>query len=164
VVVVVIGLALAIWLGLQYDPITGLSIMVVASTGLYIAIYILVNLACVAYFLRYRRAEFNWLKHLVLPVAGAAVFAPVLLAELGIPAFSFISKLQAPLIYGAYAAVAIVVVAVAAACIIAVTRPARLSRLGAAFDEANQGGPVSADAGPRPPGLPGTGPLTSDGA
>jgi len=164
VVVVVAGLALAIWLGLQYDPITGLSIMVVASTGLYIAIYILVNLACVAYFLRYRRAEFNWLKHLVLPVAGAAVFVPVLLAELGIPAFSFISKLQAPLIYGAYAAVAIVVVAVAAACIIAVTRPARLSRLGAAFDEANQGGPVSAGAGPRKPELPGTGPLTSDGA
>jgi amino acid transporter len=164
VVVVVIGLALAIWLGLQYDPITGLSIMVVASTGLYIAIYILVNLACVAYFLRYRRAEYSWLKHLVLPVAGAAVFVPVLLAELGIPAFSFISKLQAPLIYGAYAAVAIVVVAVAAACVIAITRPARLSRLGAAFDEANQTGPVSADTGPRPPGLPGTGPLTSDGA
>jgi amino acid transporter len=139
-VATVAGLALALWLGLQYGPITGLSILVVTSTGLYIAIYILVNLACMAYFLRYQRAEFNWLRHLVLPLAGAAVFVPVLLAELGIPAFSFISKLQAPLVYGAYAAVAIVVVAVAAACIIAVTRPARLSRLGAAFDEAGQRG------------------------
>lgn len=44
------------------------------------------------------------------------------------------------MVYGAYAAVAIVVVAVAAACTIAVTRPARLSRLGAAFDEAGQRG------------------------
>ena len=163
-VVVVIGLVLALWLGLQYGPITGLSIMVVTSTGLYIAIYILVNLACVAFYLRHRRDEFNWLKHLVLPVAGAAVFVPVLLAELGVPVFSFISRLQAPLIYGAYAAVGIVVVAVAAACYIAATKPARLSRLGAAYDEAIQDGQEPADPEAQQSGRPGTGPLTSDGA
>jgi hypothetical protein len=89
------------------------------------------------------------------------VFVPVLLAELGIPAFRFISKLQPPLSYGAYAAVAIVVAAVAAAGYIAATRPARLSRLGAAFDEAAQGGQVADRE--QHPGVTGTGPLTPDG-
>lgn len=143
-VVAVVGLGLALWLGVQYGPLTGLSIMVVTSTALYIAIYILVNLACIAYFARHRRGQFHWLKHLVLPLVGAAVFVPVLLAELGIPAFSFISQLQAPLNYGAYAAAAIVVVAIGFAACIAVTRPAQLSRLGAAFDEATGGEPESA--------------------
>jgi hypothetical protein len=77
--------------------------MVVTSTALYITIYILVNLACIAFFARHQRAQFNWLKHLVFPLAGATVFLPVLLVELGIAVFSFISKLQAPLSYGAWA-------------------------------------------------------------
>ncbi len=145
-VVAVVGLGLALWLGVQYGPLTGLSIMVVTSTALYITIYILVNLACIAYFARHRRAQFHWLKHLVLPLAGAAVFVPVLLAELGIPVFSFISKLQAPLNYGAYAAAGIVVAAAGFAGYIRVTRPAQLSRLGAAFDEAADSEPDPAGA------------------
>jgi amino acid transporter len=164
-VVTVAGLALALWLGVQYGPITGLSIMVVTSTALYITIYILVNLACVAYFLRHQRAEFRWLRHLVLPLAGAVVFVPVLLAELGIPAFSFISRLQAPLIYGAYAAVAIVVVLAAGAGYIATKRPGRMASLGAAFDERIQNDDPVADRGEQDqPGLPEAGPLSTDGA
>lgn len=145
-VVGVVGLALALWLGLQYGPVTGLSIMVVTSTSLYITIYILVNLGCLAYFLRHRRDEYHWLKHVVVPLLGAAVFVPVLLVQLGIPAFSFISKLQAPLTYGAYAAVAIVILASAAAAYFAVTSPVRLNALGTAFDEAAHGGQAAPDS------------------
>jgi amino acid transporter len=163
-VVAVLGLSLALWLGVQYGPITGLSIMVVTSTALYITIYILVNLACIAFFARHQRAQFNWLKHLVFPLAGAAVFVPVLLAELGIPVFSFISKLQAPLSYGAWAAAVIVVLAAGFACYIAATRPAQFSRLGAAFDEAVHGGSVPADLEGQHPGHPEAGPLASGGA
>jgi amino acid transporter len=146
------GLGLALWLGVQYGPLTGLSIMVVTSTALYITIYILVNLACPAYFLRHQRQEFGWLRHLVLPLAGAAVFVPVLLSELGIPAFSFISRLHAPLTYGAYAAVAIAVAAVAAAAWIAIARPGALARLGAAFDETAGDTALAGSAPPPQPG------------
>ena len=163
VVTAVAGLGLALWLGVQYGPITGLSIMVVTSTALYIAIYILVNVACVAYFLRYRRAEFRWLSHLVLPVLGAAVFVPVLLSELGIPVFSFISRLQPPLTYGAYAAAAITVTAVAFAGYFAVTRPGWLSRLGVAFDETGPASQVPASPALQQRERPGAGPLHEGG-
>ena len=156
-VVGLVGLGLALWLGIQYGPVTGLSIMVVTSTSLYITIYMLVNLACLAYFVRHRRAEYHWLKHLVVPVVGAAVFAPVLLTQLGIPAFGFISKLTAPLTYGAYAAVSIVIVAAIAAVYFTITSPDGLGRLGFAFDEAAR--PDSDGSGPLPgePAIPGTG-------
>jgi amino acid transporter len=159
----VAGLGMALWLGAQYGPITGLSIMVVTSTALYIAIYILVNLACVAYFLRHRREEFRWLSHFVLPVVGAAVFVPVLLSELGIPVFSFISRLQAPLTYGAYAAAAIAVTAVAFAGYFAVARPGWLSRLGVAFDETGPAGHAPASPARQQPERPGAGPLRQGG-
>jgi amino acid transporter len=163
-VVAVAGLGLALWLGVQYGPVTGLSIMVVTSTALYIAIYILVNLACVAYFARHRRGEFNWISHFVLPVAGAAVFAPVLLSELGLPVFSFISKLQAPLTYGAYAAVAIVAAAIVFAAYFAIARPGWLSRLGIAFDETNLASGTAAAPTPQQPKPSGAGPLPEGGA
>ncbi len=51
---------------------------------LIVVIYILTCASCVSYYLRERRGEFNALLHLVIPVAGALVFIPVLLAGLGI--------------------------------------------------------------------------------
>lgn len=130
-----IGLALALWLGLQYGPITGLTIMVVASTSLYVTIYVLVNVACAVFFLRHRREEHHWLHHVVVPLLGALAFVPVLLVQLGIPAFSWISKLKAPLTYGAYAAVATVVIASVVAVVLSRNVPGRLQRLGSVFDE-----------------------------
>jgi amino acid transporter len=130
-----VGLALALWLGLRYDPITGLSIMVVTSTSLYVTIYILVNIACAAYFLRHRRDEHNLVRHLIAPVIGTAAFVPVLMVQLGIPAFSFVSKLAAPLTYGAYAAFAIAAAGLIAALVIGARDRSRLTLLGRAFDE-----------------------------
>jgi hypothetical protein len=56
-----------------------------------------VNLACLVYYLRQRRSEFNRLLHGVIPVVGLLVLVPVFLAGAGIPSFSFVSKLAAPL-------------------------------------------------------------------
>jgi amino acid transporter len=130
-----VGLFLALSLGLKYGPITGLSIMVVTSTTLYVTIYILVNFACVGYYLRHRREDFNWLRHVAAPVLGALAFMPVLMVELGIPVFSFISKLSAPLTYGAYAALAIVAIGIACAAYFGIKAPQLLAHLGHAFDE-----------------------------
>jgi amino acid transporter len=150
IVVSGVGLALSLWLGLQYGPITGLSIIVITSTSMYISLYILTNLACIAYFLRYRRQDFNWIKHMLIPVVGIVVFFPALLSTLGVPAFSFISKLQAPLTYGAYAAIAIVIGLVGAAIYAATQRREAFARLGLAFDEAAHwtGGVQPINSGP----------------
>ena len=46
-------------------------------------IYIAVNLACIGYFWRERRDEFNWIKHLVVPILGVLAMIPAALAVIG---------------------------------------------------------------------------------
>jgi hypothetical protein len=51
---------------------------------LILVIYIMTCVSCTVFYLRERRHEFNAVLHLVVPVARALVFLPVLLAGLGI--------------------------------------------------------------------------------
>jgi amino acid transporter len=46
-------------------------------------IYIAVNLACIGFFLRERRDEFNVIKHLVVPILGVLAMIPAALAVIG---------------------------------------------------------------------------------
>jgi hypothetical protein len=77
----VLGFALA------DDPYPfGLNIYVFLGTMLgliFAAIYMLVNLACIGYFWRLRRSEFNVIKHLVIPILGVIAMIPALLAVIG---------------------------------------------------------------------------------
>ena len=50
---------------------------------LFAAIYILVNLACIGYFLREGRSEFNPIKHVVVPILGVIAMIPAVLAVIG---------------------------------------------------------------------------------
>lgn len=81
IIAVVLGLLLA------DDPFPfGLNVYVFLGTMLgllFAGIYILVNLACIGYYWRERRDEFNWLKHLVVPVIGVIAMIPALLAVIG---------------------------------------------------------------------------------
>jgi hypothetical protein len=45
--------------------------------------YMAVNLACIGYYWRERRDEFNWLKHLVVPVIGFILMIPAFFGVLG---------------------------------------------------------------------------------
>ena len=65
---------------------------------LIVAIYILMNIACIGYFAR-RRTGFNVLTHLIIPVLGVVAFVPAWLSAAGLPVFSFISSLTPPLSY-----------------------------------------------------------------
>lgn len=65
-------------------PLKALLLQGTISTVLIVVIYIMTCASCVSYYLRERRAEFNVLLHLIIPVAGVVVFIPVLLAGLGI--------------------------------------------------------------------------------
>ena len=100
----VITIGVALWLGFQYDPYTAFATTATVLVAVFIPIYILLDLACIVYYLRYRREEFNWILHLLIPLLGIAAFVPAFLAAVGLPVFSFISRLPKPLAYAGPAA------------------------------------------------------------
>ena len=64
----------------------GLNVYVFLGTMLgliFSGIYILVNAACIGYYWRERRDEFNILKHLIVPVLGVVAMIPAALAVIG---------------------------------------------------------------------------------
>src|SRR5215472_3885192 len=94
----VVTIAVTLGLGLGYDPMTAFFMV---GTGIVIvlaAIYILMNVACIGYFAR-RRARWNPLLHLIIPLLGIAAFVPAWLTAAGIKAFSFVAPLTAPVSY-----------------------------------------------------------------
>ena len=78
---------LAIMLGLGFglgSPITAFAFIGTIITILFVVVYGIVCVACVAYFLTQRREAFNPLLHLVVPVLGVLFMIPVLIASFGI--------------------------------------------------------------------------------
>ena len=94
-----VSLAVALFLGFHYDPYTGFALTATILVDIFAPMYILLNIACLMYFLRFRRDEFNLVRHGILPILGALAFIPAFFAGAGIPAFSFISTLPRPLSY-----------------------------------------------------------------
>ena len=81
----IIAVALGFLLGGDPYPF-GLNVYVFLGTMLgliFAGIYILVNIACIGYFLREGRNEFNPLKHVLVPVLGVIAMIPALLAVIG---------------------------------------------------------------------------------
>jgi amino acid transporter len=67
-----------------------------------VAVYIVVNLACIGYFASASRRNgrrWNVFLHLIVPVLGIAAFVPAWLTSAGIKAFSFVAPLAAPSSY-----------------------------------------------------------------
>jgi amino acid transporter len=95
----VFSLAVALFLGFHYDPVTGFALTATILVDVFAPMYILLNIACLTYFLRFRRDEFNVIRHGILPILGALAFIPAFFAGAGIPAFSFITALPKPLWY-----------------------------------------------------------------
>ncbi|MDQ2964312.1 MAG: hypothetical protein M3R57_00455, partial [Chloroflexota bacterium] len=85
----IIGIGLALGLGLLFrdqplgGPLTVYVFIGYALGLLFAAMYMLVNIAVIGYYLRERRAEFNVLKHLVVPVLGAVAMIPAFIGVLG---------------------------------------------------------------------------------
>jgi amino acid transporter len=95
----VVSVAVALFLGFHYDPYTGFLLTATILVDIFAPMYVLLNVACLLYFLRFRRDEFNIVRHGVLPVLGALAFIPAFFAGAGIPVFSFITALPKPLWY-----------------------------------------------------------------
>src|SRR5215208_4755413 len=129
----VIGVVVALWLGLQYDPLTAFAIVGTIVTAVIIAIYMVVNLACLVFYLREGRGEFNPLLHGLVPVLGILAFLPAFLTAVGIQAFDFVSALPYPIslvgpVVGIWYAIGLVYLV-----ILMRSRPERLRELGRVF-------------------------------
>lgn len=94
-----ITIAVTLGLGFGYAPTVAFSIVGTGIVIVLVAVYILMNAACIGFFAR--RAGglsrgFNWLSHLIIPVLGHAAFVPVCLTAAGIKVFSFVAPLTPP--------------------------------------------------------------------
>jgi amino acid transporter len=135
VVQFVVGVAVSVWLGLRYEPLTAFALVGTIVTAVIIAIYMIVNLACLVFYLRERRDQFNPLLHGLVPLLGIAAFVPPFLTAVGIQAFDFISALPYPIslvgpVVGVWFAIGVIYLAILAA-----TRPQRLRDTGRVFAE-----------------------------
>jgi amino acid transporter len=131
----VVGIGVSLWLGLQYDPLTAFALVGTIVTAVIIAIYMVVNLSCLVFYLREGRDEFNWFLHGVVPILGIAAFVPAFLTAVGIQAFSFVSALPYPIslvgpVVGIWYAIGLVVLV-----LLLVRRPERLRDTGRVFVE-----------------------------
>ena len=94
----VITVAVTLGLGLGYDPVTAFIMVATALVIVLVAIYILMNAACIGFFAR-RGSGFNPLLHLVIPVLGILTFVPAWLTAAGLKVFSFVAPLTPPYSY-----------------------------------------------------------------
>lgn len=93
----IVAVVVALGLGFKYDPLPAFSLIATILTAVIVLIYIAVNISCMVYYARERRAEFSMFKHVIVPLVGIAMFIPAWLTAVGIPAFKFIAALAYPL-------------------------------------------------------------------
>jgi amino acid transporter len=122
-------LAIAYGLGFGYDPVTAFGIVATALVILIVAAYIVTNLACIGYFLRAGRAEFNPLLHLLCPVLGVLAFIPAWLTAAGLraPGLSFVTALTPPSSYAGPAAAIWMGLGIVYLIVLYVRRPQRVA-------------------------------------
>src|SRR3954454_21941750 len=63
-----VSLAVALFLGFHYDPVTGFGLTATILVDIFAPMYILLNISCLTYFWRFRRDEFNFVRHGILPI------------------------------------------------------------------------------------------------
>jgi len=90
-------------LGLAYNPVNAFAMLATGIVIVLVAVYIVVNAACIGYFASPARRgsgrRWNPLLHLIIPVAGIAAFVPAWLTSAGIRVFSFVAPLTPPASY-----------------------------------------------------------------
>jgi amino acid transporter len=97
----VISLAAMLGLGLHYGPTEAFAMVGTALVILLVAIYIVMNAACIGFFARSQHHHFKVVSHLVVPILGIAAFVPAWCAGAGIKiaGIKWITPLPAPLSY-----------------------------------------------------------------
>src|SRR5579871_2594445 len=86
------GLVCGIALGVALEPINAFGFLAVLDALFVLLIYLLVNIACIRFFLRKRRASFSLLRHGICPALSTLLIGGIFLAL-------FVSPGDAPLSY-----------------------------------------------------------------
>jgi amino acid transporter len=94
--VVTVGVTLG--LGFGYGTTDAFDMLGTGIVIIFAAVYIVVDAACLGYFLRHRE-ELNPFLHVVVPILGIVAFIPAWLNAAGIQAFSFTAPLTKPVSY-----------------------------------------------------------------
>ncbi|HEY7197877.1 MAG TPA: APC family permease [Gaiellaceae bacterium] len=68
------ALVLSLLVGWKWGPLTGFAMIATYAVPLVVVVYMLICVGCIWHYLTVRRAEFNPLLHLVLPVGGIVLF------------------------------------------------------------------------------------------
>ncbi|MET8615540.1 APC family permease [Streptomyces misionensis] len=95
----VVAVAAVLGLGLGYGPETAFLLLATVIVTVVIGVYIVVNLACAGHFIRTGGGALKPVRHLLFPVLGIAAFVPALLTAAGLPVFTFVTRLRAPVSY-----------------------------------------------------------------
>jgi amino acid transporter len=99
----VITVAVTLGLGLAYNPNNAFAMIGTGMVIVFVAVYIVVDAACIGYFASPARRgpgrRWNPVLHLVIPVLGIAAFVPAWLTSAGITVFSFVAPLTPPSSY-----------------------------------------------------------------
>jgi amino acid transporter len=127
----VVTIAISLSLGFKYDPTTAFSIVGTALVILLVSIYMTANVACIGYFLRRRRQDFNPISHLVIPLLGVAAFFPAWLFAVGWNPFgwSFIGPIPAPLSYAVRGVIVWMILGLIYLVALYLIRPARVGEM-----------------------------------
>jgi amino acid transporter len=163
ILVFVFSLGITLWLGEQYTPIVSYSLIGTIITAAILPIYILVNVACIAYFVREQRQEFSLIKHILFPVLGVVLFVPGFFTALGITVFKFVTPLSHPINLAGPVVAIWYVIGLAVAVYFAIRHPERIRNtarvftddLEAADDAAPAVPPLAAQPGPQRSAEPG---------
>jgi amino acid transporter len=133
VVAFAVTIAVTLGLGFGYTPTVAFSMVGTGIVIVLVAVYIVMNAACIGFFARRRGGltrGLNWLSHLVIPVLGIAAFVPAWLTAAGIKVFSFVAPLTPPLSYMGPGVAAWMVVGVLGLVFLYVRHPARVTEVG----------------------------------
>jgi amino acid transporter len=95
-----ITIGVSLGLGFGYGPTVAFAMVGAGLVILLVSVYIVVDAACIGYYLRARR--FRPIAHGLIPILGILAFIPAWLTATGIHVFSFISPLTPPISYMAY--------------------------------------------------------------
>jgi len=136
------ALVLSFALGWKWGPLVGFALIATLAVIVVVIVYILICLGCIWHYWTKRRAEFNPLLHLVLPLAGAVLFFfPLYYEYVKFPP-------TYPIKYANWVAIGWVVVGLALTIWLWATAPDRLRDMERVYVEDETVAPEGASAAP----------------
>jgi amino acid transporter len=150
---IVIAVGLGLWLGSAYPdtpgPLNVYFVLGYALGLLFAGMYIAVNLAVIAYYYRFQRADFNPLKHVIVPIVGVILMIPAFISAspggITIPIIDLdITSLAPPYSFAPPLVAIWMIAGIVLGLILRATRPAALGTVGVAMGE------TEADMAPAP--------------